>query len=153
MAKKAGSAKGNNGESTQGSFKRVLKANRQWLEGRSNDAILKKWEEDHPGEKLSNSVKSGLQNAKSMLRSKKRKRARRAAEADLAQAVRTDSAQGIRPARAKPAGHNRRHPLEALEEQIDECLTVAKMMDREGLQNVIAHLRQARNEVVWQIGQ
>jgi len=43
--------------------------------------------------------------------------------------------------------------LDALEEQIDECLTLAKNLDREGLANVIGLLRRARNEVVWKMGE
>ena len=43
--------------------------------------------------------------------------------------------------------------LESLEEQIDECLTLAKNLDREGLSSVINLLRRARNEVVWKIGE
>ena len=43
--------------------------------------------------------------------------------------------------------------LDALEEQIDECLTLAKNLDREGLANVISLLRRARNEVVWKMGE
>jgi hypothetical protein len=45
------------------------------------------------------------------------------------------------------------HRLEALEEQIDDCLSHAKHRDREGLQEVIRLLRRARNEVVWKMGQ
>jgi hypothetical protein len=43
--------------------------------------------------------------------------------------------------------------LPALEEQIDECLTLARGLDREGLADVIAILRRARNEVVWKMGE
>jgi hypothetical protein len=43
--------------------------------------------------------------------------------------------------------------LEQLGEQIDDCLTAAKVLDREGLEHVIRLLRQARNEVVWKLGQ
>ena len=43
--------------------------------------------------------------------------------------------------------------LESLEEQIDECLTLAKNLDREGLSSVINLLRRARNEVVWKVGE
>jgi hypothetical protein len=38
--------------------------------------------------------------------------------------------------------------LQQLEEHIDEVLGLAKHIDREGLQDVIAILRRARNEVV-----
>ena len=43
--------------------------------------------------------------------------------------------------------------LDKLEYQIDECLVLAKVLDREGLESVISHLRTARNEVVWKMGQ
>ena len=43
--------------------------------------------------------------------------------------------------------------LDTLEEQIDECLTLAKSLDREGLADIIALLRRARNEVVWKMGE
>ena len=43
--------------------------------------------------------------------------------------------------------------FESLEEQIDECLTLAKNLDREGLSSVINLLRRARNEVVWKMGE
>ena len=43
--------------------------------------------------------------------------------------------------------------LERLEEQIDECLTLARTLDREGLSGVIVMLRRARNEVVWKMGE
>jgi hypothetical protein len=36
---------------------------------------------------------------------------------------------------------------------IDDCLTAAKKMDREGLDDVIRLLRNARNGVVWKLGQ
>jgi hypothetical protein len=39
-----------------------------------------------------------------------------------------------------------------IEEQIDDCLTAAKHMDREGLDDVIRLLRNARNAVVWKLG-
>ena len=42
--------------------------------------------------------------------------------------------------------------LEALEELIDECLTMAKNIDRSGLEHIIGKLRTARNEVVWKLG-
>jgi hypothetical protein len=38
--------------------------------------------------------------------------------------------------------------LQQLEEQMDEVLGLAKRLDREGLQDVVAILRRARNEVV-----
>ena len=43
--------------------------------------------------------------------------------------------------------------LESLEERIDGCLNMARTMDAEDLSSVISHLRRARNEVVWKLGE
>ena len=43
--------------------------------------------------------------------------------------------------------------LDRLEEQIDECLSLAKYLDREHLADVISLLRKARNAVVWKLGE
>jgi hypothetical protein len=43
--------------------------------------------------------------------------------------------------------------LESLELAIDDCLTTARTMDKEGLADVIGLLRQARNTVVWKMGE
>ena len=43
--------------------------------------------------------------------------------------------------------------LEMLEERIDDCLSMAKGMDRAPLEEVIRHLRHARNMVVWKLGE
>jgi hypothetical protein len=42
--------------------------------------------------------------------------------------------------------------LESLELVIDDYLTLARKMDREGLADGIGLLRQARNAVVWKMG-
>jgi hypothetical protein len=148
MAKKAGKAGpkgGGQGESIQGYFKRLLRENPAWLEGRSNAALLGRWLEDHPDQaEVSDSVKAGLQNAKSALRSKKRRR-------------KAQQVAGAQPALApagRPVGHGRRgRSPQGLEEQIDDCLNSARALDREGLANVISLLRRARNELVWKMGQ
>jgi hypothetical protein len=87
-------------------------------------------------------VKNNLANVKSILRKKMRKRGGRPkAEQPLASVSEA--------AKPKVAARG----LEALEEQIDECLDLAKRLDREGLQGVIGLLRRARNAVVWKAGQ
>ena len=40
-----------------------------------------------------------------------------------------------------------------LEEQIDECLSLAKYLGRKELASVIGLLRKARNAVVWKLGE
>jgi hypothetical protein len=144
MAKKAAKPSAE-GESMQGYFKRILKEDPKLLKGRSNEELLNRWKEDHPGQEITNSVKAGLQNAKSALRSKRRRR-------KAAPAVGQSAQEATKPAKVASDGH-KTHKLEALEEQIDDCLSHAKHLDREGLGEVIRLLHRARNEVVWKMGQ
>jgi hypothetical protein len=132
-------------EPLTGYFRRILGENPRLLKGRSNEELLTRWKADHPGQEVTNSVKAGLQNAKSALRSKRRRRKKAPAGEQPAQAA-------PQPAKVASDGH-KGHKLEALEEQIDGCLSLAKHLDREGLQEVIVLLRRARNEVVWKMGQ
>jgi hypothetical protein len=77
MPRKAKPDQGNDnqGETTQGYFRRIFHENPKLLKTRSNDEVLKRWLQDHPGEReVSPSVKNGLQNVKSILRSRSRKR-------------------------------------------------------------------------------
>jgi hypothetical protein len=133
---------GNGEETVAGYFRRVFGEDPKLLDSRSNDELLARWLADHPGEKeVPERVRQNLSNVKSVLRKGKRQsgvRKQQRAEA----------------AGAPPAPHRR--PTDALanlEEHIDEALTIAKMIDREGLQDVISLLRRARNEVVWKQGQ
>jgi hypothetical protein len=146
MAKKAKSDEPDGqGESIAGYFRKIFKENPKLLKQRSNEELLNRWLRDHPGQtEVPKSVKVGLQNVKSVLRSKKRKGGRRKAQEQP-----VPGAADIQMIEA-PAEEN---PLELLEEQIDECLSIAKQLDREGLESVIQHLRRARNEVVWKLGE
>jgi hypothetical protein len=140
-----GKASSSEGEETvSGYFRRIFDENPKLLKERSNDEILSRWLADHPGEtEVPKKVKQGLMNVKSVLRKKGRKRGRPpGGKTELADAVPV-------PVPVKRSGTK----LEHLEEQIDECLTAARAMDREGLDHVIRLLRQARNEVVWKLGQ
>jgi hypothetical protein len=128
-------------ENVSGYFRRVFHENPKLLKGRSNEELLNRWLADHPGEKeVTKSVKNGLQNAKSILRSKKRKR-------KAAKAAATPVSK--EPSRSAP----RKGHLEQLEEKIDEVLTLARSFEDESLESVVNHLRRARNEVVWKLGE
>jgi hypothetical protein len=129
-----------------GYFRKVFQENPTWLGERSNDKLLARWSADHPGQDVSKSVKQNLANLKSILRSKKRKRkaAKQSADGNApTSAAASTTISERRPIRA----------LEALEQQIDDCLSQARTLDREGLDGVIMALRRARNAVVWMIGQ
>ncbi len=145
MTKPKGDKKGDNGEETvAGYFRRVFGEDPKLLDSRSNDELLARWLADHPGEKeVPERVRQNLSNVKSVLRkglrkSGKRKQAR-------------DAAAGIAPAAVAPRRST--DALANLEEHIDEAITIARVLDREGLQSVISLLRRARNEVVWKQGQ
>jgi hypothetical protein len=149
MAKKKvtdnGTPSDNQGESISGYFRKVFAANPQWLDSRSNDAVLAQWLADHPGEtEVPGKVKQNLSNIKSVLRKKGRKKRGRPKKESL-------------PVQSAPVStETPRKPikgLDALEEQIDDCLSYAKHLDREGLADVINLLRRARNGVVWKMGE
>jgi hypothetical protein len=156
MAKKktqANSAPSNNGaaqsESTAAYFRRIFKENPSLLKERSNEMLLTRWLTDHGDHtEVPQTIKNNLSNLKSVLRSKKRKKvARRAAEEVQPYAAPNQPAMAVA---RKATGTTK---LDELELQIDECLILAKHVDRQGLETVIHHLRLARNQVVWKIGQ
>jgi hypothetical protein len=122
-----------------GYFRTVFGERPEWLDEKSNDAILARYRADHglaPDAPLPPNIRQGLSNIKSVLRHKGRKQGRRKAKAAGEAVVR----------RSGPK-------LEVLEEMIDDCLTLAKHQDREGLHDVIQLLRRARNAVVWKLGE
>ena len=143
MAKQAKPADEPQAESVAGYFRKVFRESPKLLKERSNDELYRRWLADHPGhEEVPAKVKSGLQNIKSVLRAKrgKKKAAKQGPATAPPQAQTAVSPQAPRRLPAKG--------MQQLEEQIDEVLGLARGLDREGLQDVIAILRRARNEVV-----
>ncbi len=131
MAKRG---KGRGGESISGYFREVFKERPDLLFAKSNAELIDRWNADHPSQPASDKVKQNLANIKSVLRKQERMGGRRP-----------------KVATATMATSNSR--LEVLEEHIDDALSMAKHLDREGLESVIKHLRTARNQVVWKLGQ
>jgi len=135
-------------ESVAGYFRKIFKAHPRLLGERSNAVLLQQWLADHPGHtQVPDKVKSNLSNIKSVLRSKKRKKVAKRAEAPGPNGAIT---QALAPVARKATGSSK---LDELELQIDECLILARQLDREALHDVIGLLRRARNAVVWKIGQ
>jgi hypothetical protein len=132
-----------------GYFRKILEENPKLLKTRSNDKLLQRWLEDHPGEtEVPNRVKQGLSNIKSHLRKKRRGRSGRKAQAESVEVAAPAAGQA-----PWETSHPAAKELEGLEVQIDDCITLAKNIDRSELDNVIDLLRRARNQVVWKIGQ
>jgi hypothetical protein len=128
------------GESVMGYFRTVFGEHPEWLNEKSNAATLARYRQDHglaEDAPLDKKITSNLANLKSVLRKQQR-----------------EGGAGRRTATAVASNHTRGGgKLEGLEEMIDDALTQAKTLDREGLRDVIGHLRRARNLVVWKLGQ
>jgi hypothetical protein len=153
MANKKKTAASNGTTSAQGTgenlsayFRKVFGENPRLIDSRSNEELLQRWLTDHPGEKeVPERVRQNLSNIKSVLRQKGRKKKLGRPKKD-AQTTPTPTTAPVETPRKTIKG------LDTLEEHIDDCLSLAKHLDREGLANVIALLRRARNEVVWKMG-
>ena len=149
MAKQKAAADGapepeNKRGSIMGYFRTIFEENPKWLHERSNDKIAARWLQDNPGHtELPKNVKNTLANLKSNLRKKTRGPGARKAKAE-------DAVGGA--GEAPVAAKTKVKGLDVLEIQIDECLTMARNLDRDALQEVIRLLRRARNEVVWKSG-
>jgi hypothetical protein len=129
-------------------FRPIFETNRKLLKTRSNKELLDRWLADHPDHKeVPENVKTGLANLKSVMRKAMRKRRGRKAAAEAAAG--TVVVKAASPLLSKTRADSK---LEQLEMLIDDCLTMAKIVDREGLETVIKVLRRARNEVVWKLG-
>ena len=135
-------------ESTAGYFKRIFRQFPRLLGERSNAKLLGQWLADHPDHsEVPDNVKANLSNVKSVLRSKRRTKVAKRAQPAQSNGV---AVQTVAPVVRKPLGSSK---LDELELQIDECLILARHLDRDGLHDVITLLRRARNAVVWMIGQ
>lgn len=125
-------------ETMSGYFRQTFKAHPEWLQLRSNNDVLSLYRSDHglPADAdVGTSIKNTLSNLKSVLRSKQRKKAKVAK---------------THPDMPRAAGNAR---IDTLEEMIDDCMSLARSLDRNGLRDIIRHLHAARNKVVWRLGQ
>jgi len=137
------------GETTAGYFKKIFADNPQLLGERSNEPLLQRWLKDHPDHtEVPKAIKQNLSNVKSVLRSKGRKKAARKASRQA-----EHMQDWLQQPHARPKASSRLEQLEILERHIDDCLIEAAHLDRQGLEDVINHLRRARNAVMWRIGQ
>ena len=127
-------------ESISGYFRKIFLNRPELLNSQSNAELIQRWKADHGTNEVPNSVRSNLANLKSQLRKRQRLGLPLGAQATTPRAA-------TGPKRAA------NHGLEALEEHIDDSLTMAKNLDRAGLGDVITLLRTARNQVVWKLGE
>jgi hypothetical protein len=143
------------GDSVASYFRALFEEHPKWLKSRSNTELLDRWLEDHPDEpEVPNRIKNIMANTKSVMRKKSRKKGpgkkKVVARAEPATVIEVVTPTVIWPSAPTPGPNP---GFEQLEEQIDDCLTLAKTLDRDELANVISLLRRARNAVVWKLGQ
>lgn len=158
MARKAGKV-----PTVSSYFQGILTENPEWLALKSNDPIRKRWNEDHGGQDMSAREAGIMTNVKSKLRREGR---------DRTEARPERKKPGPKPAGAavyssneydqyfdspKPGPKPTGTPvppsaavdqLERLEIMIDNCLSAARAMNVEHIEDVIRSLRQARNGIV-----
>jgi hypothetical protein len=134
------------GGSVSGYFKAIFKENPSLLKSTNNEEIFDRWLKDHPEEKeVPDRVKGILFNVKSKLRKK------RGAKRGRPRKEEQPTVEG-QPAEVAVVHRPPTRRLESLEERIDDCLTLARNLDGEGLEAVIDLLRKARNGVVVKQG-
>lgn len=122
-------------------FRPIFEQQPELLHSKSNAELLQRWLADHPRKtRVSGRVKQNLASLKSHMR--KQLREKEGGGVGMTGVAASES----RSVKGRPT-------MERLEEYIDECLTLAKNLDRRGLESVISTLRRARNEVVWKMGQ
>lgn len=135
----ASKERGESNSSVMGYFRKIFTDRPDLLNTRSNDEVTRLWLLDHPEHtELPKSVRNSLANLKSLMRKKLRQN-----RLQMARMNHSD-------------GKNHQHPvksLEVLESQIDDALTLARLLNREDLAHVVKLLHRARNEVVWKLGQ
>ncbi len=126
------------GPSLLGIFKDYFSERPDWLQVRSNDDVIKRFEADHPEIPVDKRVKQAMFNAKNyMKKGVSGKRGRRAKVAMINAAM------------ASPAPKT--GALQLLENHVDDCLAMARTIGKESIGVVINHLHRARNILVLKI--
>ncbi len=134
MARKRGK-----GESLSGYFRKLFEENPEWLKGTSNDVVVERYKADHPGHEVTQRIRQSMANIKSTLRGK----------FGLKVAPKGGKRKKVGTVVKSASGN----ALDRLELSIDNCLHVARGLERPELDEAIKHLRRARNAVVWVLGE
>jgi len=133
-------------------FRAIYEADLSLLGLPTNDEIYKRYM-DKTGQEVNDKAKQINANSKSILRKEHGVSKGSPAKPAPRKASAGPAVARPSPVKAESKVHASASSLEQLEENIDECLTFAKNLDRAALASVINHLRIARNEVVWKLSQ
>ncbi|VTS01885.1 hypothetical protein [Tuwongella immobilis] len=138
-------------------FRDYFRENPEFLTQASNVEIYDRFKQEHPEIELTKAVQGVCANIKSIERKKLKDNGGvlpdapprpRGRPAKTTAAPTTSTA--VTPAAPKvsvAASASPKDALTALEEQIDDVLNIARNLDKTGLEDVIRHLRRARNLV------
>lgn len=123
--------------SVSSQFRKYFEEHPDWLGAGSNDDVIEQWNKDHPNKSADRKIRGVLANLKSNMRKEQREGGKATGQ------------------RGRPRKDSARPPvsaLESLELSIDRALTEARNQQSSALDDVVDHLRRARNLVVWKIG-
>jgi hypothetical protein len=141
-------AKAKETTSKSGYFRELFGEHPEWLKEGSNEDVIARWERDHPNQKMTDRDRQSMANIKSQLRKKagmvrrRKRRKGKGAAAPVEQPV-------LAPRRTRSSFT----VLEKLEGLIDECLSLARQQESEGMQGIMKNLRVARRGVAWEMGE
>ena len=126
--------------SLNGIFTRYYRAHPEWLTA-DNEIVLEQFKKDYPNRQIEKPVKQAMYNVKSRLKGGEEGRTKRKQRhAAINQAVASSKVNG-----------KSRGPLGMLEEQIDDCMHLAKQIGREVMHDILVNLHRARNRVVMMV--
>jgi hypothetical protein len=123
-------------------FKQYYAEHPEWLEGDGNAKAIAQYEQDHAGRQASSKVRQAMYNVKSALKKGEQGAARQGGKKAPPRQMSAAARRTARPSA----------PLSMLEEQIDDCMFLARHIGKEEMQGVLANLHRARNAVVVMIG-
>lgn len=131
-------AKRRKGKSLSGTIRQYLTDHPEWLASADTKAIVDQYKADHPNKPVNSKVMQAIYNMKSLMRKGEAGVAKRKQSKATAQRIVQSAA----------ASGKRMAPLEMLEEQIDDCMILAKQIGRDTMLDVLMNLHRARNAVV-----
>jgi hypothetical protein len=127
-------------------FRQLYQQNPEWLRVKSSQSLLDQYLRDHPGQEITQQIKTAVQNAKTAEKAKQgiRVNKKRGRPRKETVAVELDD-DAVMVDISDPE-------LEQLELLLDKCLTSARAMDERKMKKVISFLRAARKEVILRQG-
>lgn len=136
--------------STSGTFKKYFTEKPELLQVTSLDEVINRYKQEHPNVEVTPPLRQIAANIKSTMKRKMRLSANGSTKKKRGRPKGSTKA-ATHTGAVAAAPHTSNATLERLEDRIDECVALAKEIDRRGLIHVIRLLRRALNGVVVRI--